>query len=224
MGISHIKPIDSVTGDKKNDYMVICAYCSKDMSICKIEPACADTVKMQQYLYGIIESGHDGNNHRSVEYFQVFHHICCLLLRSKAPSRMKSHIAPFYRSIHEDHRVPYFASPKIVPYISHLPLKKRMDIVTMAYSLLQDWPNKILELSKTHRLTSTMLLEGFKEPPLWYSKTILRELPKQIDRLKKSPNQDNRECTIKMKGNRLHYDQDYYYEDNSCKVSASYQD
>lgn len=47
--------------------MVICAYCSKDMNICKIEPACADTVKMQQYLYGIIESGHDGNNHRSVE-------------------------------------------------------------------------------------------------------------------------------------------------------------
>lgn len=69
-----------------------------------------------------------------------------------------------------------------------------------------------------------MLLEGFKEPPLWYSKTILRELPKQIDRLKKSPNLDNREYTIKMKGNRLHYDQDYYYEDNSCKVSASYQD
>lgn len=62
------------------------------------------------------------------------------------------------------------------PIFELLDFEKRVQVIRMAYGLLEDWPARFLFYCRKHKLRSTDVLMQFTNALFWYESVILNEI------------------------------------------------
>lgn len=62
------------------------------------------------------------------------------------------------------------------PIFELLDFEKRVQVIRMAYGLLEDWPARFLFYCRKHKLRSTDVLMQFTNALFWYESFILNEI------------------------------------------------
>lgn len=149
---------------------VTCSNCKRDLRDGKIIDAPKEIVEMQKHLYEILEFGLSSKVIYPIQYFDVLHQIVRLL------STYRSRFQPLRRDLFKEHKIPFFIVQSDRTIFELLEYDKRIQVITLAYWLLNDWPERFLFYCRKHRLRSTDVLFGLKNAPFWYERIVLDEI------------------------------------------------
>ncbi|MEI6949642.1 TniQ family protein [Paraflavisolibacter sp. H34] len=149
---------------------VTCFNCKKDLRKSNIKQAPDEVIEVQKKLYDILEFGLGCRIVYPIQYFDVLGFMVKILVSSRLR----------FQSLREDllkyHKVPFFTSESNRPRFEALEYNKRIQVITVAHWLLEDWPNRFIFYCKKHGLCSTDALPDVKEAPFWYESVIKDEI------------------------------------------------
>ena len=148
----------------------ICSNCKKDLRDSEIKHAPSDVVKIQKHLYEVLETGFNSKVIYPILYFDVLHQMIKLLVTSR--SRLQS----LRKDLFKHHEMPFFTLRSCKPVFELLEYEKRVQVIRIAYWLLEDWPGRFLFHCRKHKLRSADVLMQFTNAPFWYESVILDEI------------------------------------------------
>ena len=151
-------------------HWAICSNCKRDLKESELKQASPGIVNLQKHLYEIIENGFNNRIIFPILYFDVLHQVVKLLITSRP--RLQS----LRKDIFKHHDMKYFAVHSMKPIFELLDYEKRIEVITAAYWLLEDWPGRFLFYCRKHKLRSTDVLVEFTDAPFWYERVILDEI------------------------------------------------
>lgn len=156
---------------------VTCFQCKRDLRDSEVKPAQRQMIEVQKNLYSILNDGMNSRIFYPIQYFDVLSQIVKMLISYRA--RLQS----LRKDLFKYHNVPYFIEQCNKPKFEALEYTKRIQVIMIAYWLLNEWPERFLFYFKKHKLTSSDALSGFKDAscgyrdaPFWYESVIIDEI------------------------------------------------
>nr|WP_067054262.1 hypothetical protein [Mucilaginibacter sp. L294] len=127
---------------------------------------------MQKQLYHIMEHEPGKGKISSASYFGVLYQMVVLLLSKSKENTLFGLI----RDVYHTHQVPLLNRHEFRQDVHELPIKQRAGVFYMAHWLLEQWPNRFINLCQDHRLHSEEILRYFKNAPEWFWQPVFDEL------------------------------------------------
>jgi hypothetical protein len=166
-------PITAPLGQNINEYMLECRNCTGNVSHCVPVPAPKYIMEMQHQLYQSLDRVHNPAFGGTISFFKLLYKMTGLLLSKRERTPLSRLVRQVYR-IH-DHVVDL--NPELYSIsVKTLPLKHQADIFSMALWLLDEWPNRLLELGKEFRVSSSDILNRLTGLPENIVQIIQKEL------------------------------------------------
>lgn len=201
-------------------YMIICHHCGEDVTECERVQAPANVVQAQKAIYEVIENGPVNKTMISSEsYFNAIYGLCRYLLVARSDTMSsRSFITAAFRGagiIKKRIILRYEAF-----YLDKLPAMKRADLLAVATWLLDEWPNRFIELCRKSRLSFNQLQSHYTYPESWFTKQLKKLSFDVIKRQYVTAHLDQERYIIELKPtftNHIDYDYDvneYYYKDS----------
>lgn len=149
---------------------VTCSNCKRDLRDADIEKAPDQIIEVQKRLYDIMEFGFNNRIVYPIQYFDV------LGLMVKILISYRPRVQSLRKELFQQLKIPFFTLQCNKPKFEALEYSKRIQVITVAYWLLENWPERFLFYCKKHGLSSTDVLPRFKNAPFWYEDIILEEI------------------------------------------------
>jgi hypothetical protein len=148
-----------------NKEICTCYKCAFDFRKWKPKKAEKSIIEIQQHFYTVLEKGHTENLQYSHLYFDVAHQLA-KIIDSSSPK-----LQPFDSELSKRSKIKNSKNPG--GEFDKKELEDRILIIKKIHWLLQDWPERLLSISKETRTFSSYLLRDMKEIPYWYWKVVM---------------------------------------------------
>lgn len=165
--------------DYKSNVMTICHSCKYDLRKVVNEfsahNACAKEVELQKTLMNVLNQGEielqDGEIVKSRDFFFILRQLMAMIRRIW---NANINITISKCSGSEPLNLPSIANIRL----EFLDAASRARLLSMAYYLLEDWPNRCIRICKDNAIWSSMLIPSNKKDstPQWYRKVISEHL------------------------------------------------
>lgn len=147
----------------------ICHKCGGRLVAAEALPVfeAGETLKVLERLYAVLDDGYvmiGGTPVHSHLYFQVLHQILKMTMSRRAGQRLREGIGL-------DQQV----SPECRAFES-VPLHEQAEMIVKAAWLLNDWPERFIDVCQRQNLLSSALLRDMKQAPFWYSRVVIEAL------------------------------------------------
>ena len=151
-----------------DEYFLQCSNCYNDVSACVPQQADEHICQLQLRINICLKNGYSETGHLSVEYFKVLRKLVALLLRK----RQRGNLNAFVKYVYAFHDVTDF-NPRLYNLdVARLPLKYQAELFNMACWLLDEWPNRFLDLCQHYHVSSADIMYGMGQTPLWFEAEI----------------------------------------------------
>lgn len=200
-------------------YMTICHHCGEDVTDCKREQAPDNIVSAQRAIYQVIEKGPENQVMLSSEsYFKAVYGLCRYLLIARYDTMSsRAFITAAYNGAGIIKRRVVLKYDCF--YLDKLSAIKRAALLSVSTWLLEEWPNRFMELCRKSNVTFKEMMDRFNKPEPWFARQLRKLTSDVIEKVRKPAYEDPERYIIKIKpvpANHIDYDYDvaeYYYND-----------